>query len=241
MLYCFNNIVPSYAVWLGCPRFGCLAWSSGGHTCTHTLLQIIITNMTGQQKNTYKLNYINLIYSQRSGGLAGLNPSVRNTICTGQGQSWTCRLWCQIARKLVKYFIFFLNTCSCRNILQIFFFTSYTMSKNWCIDVHFKNITSKFQLRHYPSAIPSAQFYCCFRPPKGRRSPVGLWSAVRCSASQNSNQFSVLGRAEYGWWAGSQLCLLFLFFLSGLMAPHSYGQVPETIALYYTPTKYGER
>ncbi len=112
------------------------------------------------------------------------------------------------------------------------------MSKNWCIDVHFKNITSKFHLRHYPSTIPSAQFYCCFRPPKGRRSPVGLWSAVRCSASQNSNQFSVLGRAEYGWWAGSQLCLLFLFFLSGLMSPHRYRQIPENIALYYTPTKY---
>jgi hypothetical protein len=37
--------------------------------------------------------------------------------------------------------------------------------------------------------IPSTQIYCCYRLPEGRRSLAGLWSAVQCSASQDSISF----------------------------------------------------
>jgi hypothetical protein len=41
------HTLPTVIIWLGCPRFGCLAWSfwSHAHTYTHPLLQVIITCM----------------------------------------------------------------------------------------------------------------------------------------------------------------------------------------------------
>jgi hypothetical protein len=43
------HTLPPVTVWPSCPKFGCLTESSQVHTCTHTMLQIILRNMMGQQ------------------------------------------------------------------------------------------------------------------------------------------------------------------------------------------------
>jgi hypothetical protein len=41
------------------------------------------------------------------------------------------------------------------------------------------------------------RFVCChFTPPEGWKSPDGLWSKILHYASQDSNQFPVLGHTE---------------------------------------------
>ncbi len=68
------------------------------------------------------------------------------------------------------------------------------------------------------------------------KSPAGLWSAVRRSC-QDSNQFPVLGHAEYRGGGGSRFSvrLALLLFLSEELVPHHSGQISETVAVYYTP------
>ncbi len=76
--------------------------------------------------------------------------------------------------------------------------------------------------------------------PECRRSPAVLWSAVRWSASQHSNQLIVVGSVECKggrFLVGPTLWL----FLSVLMLPHSSGQISETAALHNTSAKYQER
>ncbi len=67
------------------------------------------------------------------------------------------------------------------------------MSKN---DVLAYNMTSKVQPWYYPTAPRSAQFYSYCRPPDAGRGLNRLWSAVRCGAGQDSNQFPVSGHTE---------------------------------------------
>ncbi len=68
--------------------------------------------------------------------------------------------------------------------------------------------------------------------------PDRLWSPVRHSIGQDYDQFPVpraTQSAEGGrFLVGSALQL----FLSGLIVPHCSGQIPETVALYYSPRKY---
>jgi hypothetical protein len=49
--------------------------------------------------------------------------------CTKRGQSWLGELWFQIAEKPIMYFIYFLNSSSCKTS-RLTFFTLYTLSKN---------------------------------------------------------------------------------------------------------------
>jgi hypothetical protein len=67
-----------------------------------------------------------------------------------------------------------------------------------------------------------------------RRYAVVLCSAVRCSASQHSKQFLVPHHTECGGlWV---LSLVHSFALhKSMKAQHCSGQIPETVALYYTP------
>jgi hypothetical protein len=82
---------------------------------------------------------------------------------------------------------------------------------------------------------PSSRLYCYYRPSEGGRSPAGLWLQVRCCPSQHSSQFSVPGLVECEG-AGSQFHYLALS--KWTVALHPSGQIPETVVLYDTPSKY---
>jgi hypothetical protein len=73
------------------------------------------------------------------------------------------------------------------------------------------------------------------------RSPDGLWSAVWHSASQDSNQFLVLGQVQSVGGGGFSVMFVLLLFLTGLMGLRRPGQSFEIFALYYTLSKYQGR
>ncbi len=87
---------------------------------------------------------------------------------------------------------------------------------------------------------PLPQFYCVYRPPEGGRSPAGLWSAVRCSASQHLNQFPVAGRVECrGWRVLSRACSLSLSYCIAGSALF-WADFQKRSALWHTTQRPGE-
>ncbi len=77
-------------------------------------------------ENLINYRLMNIEYTNRSNYyhfIAGIVLAVVGIVLNpnwiGRGKSWPCRLWSQIAEKLIKYFIW-KNTCSCRNIFRIF-------------------------------------------------------------------------------------------------------------------------
>jgi hypothetical protein len=82
---------------------------------------------------------------------------------------------------------------------------------------------------------PSARFYCQYRPPKGRRSPAGLWSAVCRGAAIIPIGFQSQAVESVGG-GGFVVEPVLSLFLSGLLALHQSGQIPETSRLYSTET-----
>jgi hypothetical protein len=61
--------------------------------------------------------------------------------------------------------------------------------------------------------------------------PPGHGPQSGAAPVKNSNQFPVAGRIECGW-GGFSVVLALSLFLSGLLAPHRSGHVPETDGLY---------
>ncbi len=69
----------------------------------------------------------------------------------------------------------------------------------WICNIGFIHILPKVWPLHYPTAPPpSAWVYSYFRPPKGGRSPNGLWSAIW----HQSGYKSVSGPRLYRVWVG---------------------------------------
>jgi hypothetical protein len=102
------------------------------------------------------------------------------------------------------------------------FWTSDMMSKN---DVLMSILTFFHRQSCCVLADPSPHFrpvlYCCSRPPDCERSPTGLWSAVRCGASQHSDQILVQGCVECGGgkFSVGPALLLFLSVVCNVAAP----------------------
>ncbi len=133
--------------------------------------------------------------------------------------------------------LFFTNVYSCKNVFQIFFNFWCDPKKMmfWCTFWHiFVSSTATVPSWQPP---PLAQFYCFYRPHEVAKSPAGLWSTVRHSASQNFNQFPVRGCVECGGWQVFSRPSLSLF-LSALLVPHRSGHVPETDRLYCAVTHH---
>ncbi len=108
---------------------------------------------------------------------------------------WPRRLRCQIAGKPILY-LFFLNTYSCRNVVQIFFYFTHNIKK-WGFDIHF-NIKSPSTAPPPLSPFPFRWVLLLFQTPEEERSPKVLWSAVWHSTSQHSGQFPMPGSPEWG-------------------------------------------
>ncbi len=136
-----------------------------------------------------------------------------------------------ICRKTIKYFIF-KKVPIPEETSSKYFWSSDTTSKMrfwhtfWCIYV--RSSAAVLLCR------PQFCFVYCSYQPEGGRSPAGLWAAVRCSTSQDSYLFLVLGRGGSRFWIGPTLS----FFPSGLLVPHWSGQVPKTSSLYSAVTHY---
>ncbi len=151
--------------------------------------------------------------------------------------SWPCRLWPQIVGKLIKYFILFLNTYSCRNVYRIFFNFWHDLKKMTFWRIFIRSPAAAPPCHPPPFRSILLLLQTTRGRPEGGRSPAGLWSAVRRSASQNTNRFLVPGCGE---WEGGRFTVgpgLSLF-LSGLLVLHWSGQVPETRKLYSTVTHH---
>ncbi len=136
------------------------------------------------------------------------------------------------SRKTYFMLNFFKNTYSCGNILQIFFYFTHNIKK-WGFDIHF-NIK-------IPSTAP---------PPQPLPVPLGFTSISDTWRGQKSRGHVVLSLAQHqsafrsvsdawqsrvgGGGSGSSVGSHFYLFLSGLMALHHSGKIPETVELYYT-------
>ncbi len=121
----------------------------------------------------------------------GLVSDVLKPNCTGQGQSW---LWRENLKKTLMY-----------QIKKIPIPAETSSESFWSPDVTSKNnvltsiLTYFCQKSGRGKTLLIPPFYLVLlllQPPEGRRSPTGLWSAVRCGASQHSNQFPVPGRIQ---------------------------------------------
>jgi hypothetical protein len=101
----------------------------------------------------------------------------------------------------------------------------------WCIFVRSRAVAPPCR------PPPSTWFYCHYRPLKGVRSPVELWSPVQSGANQNTDRFPVPGHVECRGGRFSVGPDLWLF-LSGPLEPHPSGQVPKTCGLYSMVTHH---
>jgi hypothetical protein len=72
------HTLPMVTVWLGCPRFGGLAWDFRVCTLTHSATRNYHMHDGLATQVHIQFNHINLIYSLGSDGLFVLNPSVWN-------------------------------------------------------------------------------------------------------------------------------------------------------------------
>jgi hypothetical protein len=125
--------------------------------------------------------------------LTGLNPN-----WTGRGQSWPRQLWPQIAGKLIKYFVYYFLTYSCRNVFRIFLNFWHDLKK-WRLNVHFDVFSSEIRPRRplpNPPLPPGFTVYTdhlsAGKVPPGRGPQSGAAPVI------NSNQFPVAGRVECG-------------------------------------------
>jgi hypothetical protein len=95
-----------------------------------------------------------------------------------------------------------------------------------------------------PAAAPpwhsplSAQFYCYYRPPEGRRNSIRIWSAVCAQGQSEFNQFQVPGLGCGGWRILSRARSLALSKCKATVVPHQSVRVPETGRLYSTDTHH---
>jgi hypothetical protein len=128
------------------------------------------------------------------------------------------------------------KTYSCRNVFRIFMNFRQDIRKR-SFYVHFDVISSKILSWHNPTDPPP--FRSVLLLLQTTRGWEKSCQAVVCSgASQNSVQFPVPGYAECQSGGFSVRPALLLF---PKTAPHRSGQIPETIALYYTFSKYRGR
>ncbi len=92
-------------------------------------------------------------------------------------------------------------------------------------------IMSKVQSRRYLAVTPlSARFYCYFKPAKSERSPDGC--------GPQPGEVPVRIPISFRSWDVQLSQINLSLFLSGLMLPHHPRQIPGTVALCYTPSKY---
>jgi hypothetical protein len=139
--------------------------------------------------------------------------------------------------KLIIYFIF-LNTYSCQDVLQIFFYFMYKVKK-WSVTYIVTMWHQKSGCSATPHPLPTL-FYCCFRPPEGWRSPNILRAACWGSASQGFNLFPVWTRTEcWGWYLLSWVCSLALSKWTDSAA--LFWTNSQNRSTLYTPSKYRGR
>ncbi len=135
---------------------------------------------------------------------------------------------------LKKYL--FLQKC----LANLFFYFIHNVKK-WHFDVHFIEIMSKVWLRRYPTSPPFRKVLLLFQTT--RRWGKSQRALVHSLVHHRSGFQSVSGPGPYRVQGGGEFSIGFAlkFFLSGLMVLHCSGQIPKTVALYYTTSKFWER
>ncbi len=131
------------------------------------------------------------------------------------------------------------NTYSCINVFQIFL--------NFQQDIKNYVLTSilmyEYVIRSLAAATPCwPLLLLSFTAIKDhpRAGEISPGCGPQCSTSQDSYQFLVSGRIEWGgggFWVG----LALLLFLIGQLVPHHFGKIPETRALCDKLCKYQGR
>jgi hypothetical protein len=133
------------------------------------------------------------------------------------------------------YHLYIKITYSCRNVSESFKTSDTTSKKDFLTSI----LTYFCQKSGRGRTLPPLPFPLGFTD-EGRRSP--RHALVRSTVERQSTFQSVSGprlhTLERAGVAGFQSGPLFL---SGQLAPHHSGQIPETVALYDTPGKYRGR
>jgi hypothetical protein len=158
-----------------------------------------------------------------------------NPNCTGQGQSCSRQLWREIADKILMYRIFFKILYSYRNIFQTFLnfrhdLKNYVLTSIWCF---FSKVQSRSNPVDPPPSLVLLLIQITWAWEKSRwvhdPAPVNISASFWSQAVQS---------AGGGWFSVGPALLLFL---TCQLTPHWCGQIPETIALYDTLSKYQGR
>ncbi len=183
--------------------------------------------------NIHKTCCTKLAEALQNGTKLSLNPT-----CTGQGQSRPPQFWRQIPNKLPVLDFKIKNTFSCRNVFPIFF--------NFRQDIKNDVLTSILMYCQKSGLSTTLQ-----TPPPplllsftAITDPLGA-GEVSLGCGPQSGVVPVNIPVSFWSWAtlssrggGFSVAPALLLFLSGQLEPHRSWQIPETVLLYYTPSKY---
>jgi hypothetical protein len=121
------------------------------------------------------------------------------------------------------------------------FWTSDKTSENDVLTSILMNFHQKNSVTARPCwPSPFTWFYCYYRLPEGEKSRRAVVRSPVLHHPQHSIQFLILGCAKCGEWRVLSRAHP-LALSKRTLVPHHSGQIPKTVALYNTPSKYWGR
>ncbi len=148
--------------------------------------------------------------------------------CTGQGQSDLAHFAVKLQEKPILHFFKYLFL---EKVFKIFFYFIHKV-KIWCFDLH-------LSIYHQSPAVTTPlPLLLGFAAAPDHPKAGELLTHCGLKSGAVTVKTPVPHHTEYTEGGGSSVGSALQLFLSGLMAQHSSGQIPETIELFYTPSTY---